>query len=158
MQTRNIFRLASIALAMGLSTFNVHSQEGNNSMEHTQIQATIDANAAAVTAKNMDGILATYAADALMVGPQGPPAIGHDALRAAFQNFLFVDPKITILKQEVQQAGDVALHTYAWKMTGKAPDGAAIEQSGLSMIVLRKQADGKWLMVIDHPFGDRVMR
>ena len=24
--------------------------------------------------------------------------------------------------------------------------------------VLRKQADGRWLMVIDHPYGDHIMK
>jgi ketosteroid isomerase-like protein len=42
-------------------------------------------------------------------------------------------------------------------MTGKVPDGTDIKQSGLSVVVLRKQADGKWLMVFDNPFGQHLL-
>ena len=42
-------------------------------------------------------------------------------------------------------------------MTGKTPDGFPIEQSGFSVVVLRKQTDGQWLMVIDNPFGDHLV-
>jgi ketosteroid isomerase-like protein len=83
--------------------------------------------------------------------------MGTPALREAFKQFLALDPKIAVTKQEVFQAGDIALHSYTWKMSGKAPDGSPVEQGGLSVIVLRKQPDGRWLMVIDNPFGDRLL-
>jgi hypothetical protein len=43
-------------------------------------------------------------------------------------------------------------------MTGTAPDGSAIEQGGLSVALLRRQPDGRWLMVVDDPFGDELLR
>jgi len=36
---------------------------------------------------------------------------------------------------------------------GTGPDGRPITVQGTSADVLRKQADGRWLLVIDHPFG-----
>ena len=42
-------------------------------------------------------------------------------------------------------------------MKGKTPDGQGIEQSGLSVAILRKQADGEWLMVIDNPHGQHLL-
>lgn len=33
-----------------------------------------------------------------------------------------------------------------------------IEQNGFSVVVLRRQADGRWLMVIDNPFGDHLVK
>ena len=43
--------------------------------------------------------------------------------------------------------------------TGKIPtgDGKTIELSGLSTDVLRCQADGTWLSVIDNPFGTMLV-
>ena len=58
---------------------------------------------------------------------------------------------------EVISAGDIALHLTPWKMTGVAPDGSPINGAGLSVAVLRRQPDGKWLMVIDNPFGDAIL-
>jgi ketosteroid isomerase-like protein len=43
-------------------------------------------------------------------------------------------------------------------MTGVAPDGSAIAGGGLSVAVLRRQAGGKWLIVIDNPFGDAPLQ
>jgi ketosteroid isomerase-like protein len=49
------------------------------------------------------------------------------------------------------------MHFAPWTMTGKTPDGHEIKQSGLSVVVLRKQGNGKWLMVFDNPFGQHLM-
>jgi ketosteroid isomerase-like protein len=43
-------------------------------------------------------------------------------------------------------------------MAGTAPDGSAVTASGLSVAVLRRQPEGRWLMVIDHPFGDSIQQ
>jgi len=40
-----------------------------------------------------------------------------------------------------------------WSMAGTTSDGQEIQQSGLSVAVLRRQADGGWKMVIDNPHG-----
>jgi uncharacterized protein (TIGR02246 family) len=127
-------------------------------MQHAHIQSTIDANTKAVMARDMDAILATYETDAILVTQSGQPAIGTSALRQAFQHFLALEPKITVIKQELFETGDIALHTYTWRIKGKTPDGHPIEQTGLSIIVLRKQKDGTWRMVIDNPFGDAVLK
>jgi uncharacterized protein (TIGR02246 family) len=127
-------------------------------MDHHNIQSTIDTNNKAVAAGDMEAILATYDPNAVMMGPTGMPATGTAALREAFKQFLAITPQITIVKQNLVQSGDVALHSYTWDMTAKTPDGHPIEQSGLSLVVLRKQPDGKWLMVIDNPFGDTLLK
>lgn len=127
-------------------------------MDHTLIQSTIDTNNKAVAAGDINAILATYDSNAVMLGPTGMPATGRAALHEAFKQFLAINPQITIVNQNLVQSGDTALHSYTWNMTAKTPDGHPIEQSGLSLVVLRKQPDGKWLMVIDNPFGDALLK
>jgi len=134
------------------------TEQGKQTMEHSQIQTIIDSNNAAVAAGNMDDILATYEPNAVLLGQPGMPAAGTSALREAFKQFLVLNPKITIVKQDVVQANDIALHTYTWKMAGKTPDGNPVTQSGFSIVVLRKQPDGRWLMAIDNPFGDHLLQ
>ena len=161
MGTKTILRLTWFAL-LAFGTQSVHAQsqtdQGNKIVENSQIQSTIDANNAAVSAGDIDGILATYEPDAVLAGQPGMPVTGTPALREAFKQFLAIKPKITVIKSEVLQMGDIALHSYTWKMSGKAPDGKAMEQGGLSIVVLRKQPNGRWLMVIDNPFGDHLLR
>jgi uncharacterized protein (TIGR02246 family) len=161
MKSKTILRLTCIAiLTLGAKSIFAQPQadQGNQSMDHSQIQTVIETNNAAVAAGDLEGILATYESNAVLMGQPGMPAAGTSALREAFKQFLFLNPKITVVSQDLIQAGDIALHSYTWKMAGKTPDGNPIEQSGFSLVVLRKQPDGHWLMVIDNPFGDRILK
>ena len=58
---------------------------------------------------------------------------------------------------ETIEAGDLERHLSKWRMTGVAPDGSAVGQGGLSVVVLRRQPSGEWLIVIDDPFGDWIL-
>jgi uncharacterized protein (TIGR02246 family) len=127
-------------------------------MENEQINAVIEANNAAVGTGDMDAVLATFEENGLLVSQPGMFAQGTPALREAFGQFMGISPQISVKAHEVIQADDIAIHTSTWTMSGKTPDGHPIEQSGFSVVVLRKQADGRWLMVIDNPFGDNVMQ
>ncbi|MCX7565834.1 SgcJ/EcaC family oxidoreductase [Sulfitobacter sp. F26169L] len=127
-------------------------------MSNDQINATINANNAAVAAGDMDAILATFEENAVLVGQPGSIAKGTQALREAFHGFVAINPQINVTAHDIIQADDIALHSSTWKMTGQTPDGSPVEQSGFSVVVLRKQADGRWLMVIDNPFGDHLVK
>jgi uncharacterized protein (TIGR02246 family) len=122
-----------------------------------KIQSTIDAMTSAFAAGDIDGIMSTYEPGAVVVGEPGMPVTGTPALREMFARFIALDPKFTFIDHEVVEAGDIALHLNTWKMEGRLPDGTPVEQGGLSAAVLRKQADGRWLMVIDNPYGDHIM-
>jgi uncharacterized protein (TIGR02246 family) len=159
MKSKMLPRLLCLAaLALGTAPAQSNSSEGNQTMEHDQIQKMIDQSNAAISARDIDAIVATYEPTAAMAGPPGAPvSSGTPALREAFKNFLAINPDITMTNSNVIVSGDIALHSYTWKMSAKLPDGKAMEQSGLATVVLRKQSDGHWLMVIDNPFGDQLL-
>jgi ketosteroid isomerase-like protein len=48
--------------------------------------------------------------------------------------------------------GDVALASASWQITGTEPQGAPVDVRGISADLLRRQPDGRWLLVVDHPF------
>jgi len=48
-------------------------------------------------------------------------------------------------------ANDIALLFSKWNLSD--PEGNAVELSGQTSDVVRRQADGSWLFVIDNPFG-----
>ena len=126
--------------------------------EKAQILSTIDAMTSAFHKGDIDGIMRTYEPGAIVVGEPGAPVSGTPALRAMFAGFVAAKARFTFLGHDVIQAGDVAVHTTPWQMTGVAPDGSAIKGDGLSVAVLRRQADGRWLMVIDNPYGDLLLK
>ena len=125
--------------------------------QKAQILSTIDAMTEAFHQGDIDGILRTYEPGAVVVGEPGAPVSGTPALRAMFAGFIAAKAHFTFLGHEVIQADDIALHLTPWRMTGVAPDGTAIEGRGLSVAVLRRQQDGRWLMVIDDPYGDALL-
>lgn len=124
----------------------------------TRVLSTIEAMTTAFHQGDIDGIMRTYEPTAVVVGEPGAPVQGDGPLRAMFAGFISAKAHFTFDGHEVVAAGDVALHLTPWKMTGVAPDGSPITRAGLSVAVLRRQADGKWLMVIDDPFGDATLQ
>ena len=123
-----------------------------------RIQQTVDAMTNAFGNGDIDGVIRTYEQGAVVVGEPGVPVTGTPALRAMFARFVALNPKFTFLDHEIVEAGDLALHLNKWRMTGLAPDGSVVEQGGLSVVVLRRQPSGEWLMVIDDPFGDWILK
>ena len=107
---------------------------------------------------DLPGVLRAYESGAVVVGEPGKPLTGESALRAMFAGFMAMKPKFTYSGHDVVIAEGLALHLSPWHMTGVAPDGSTIEQRGLSVAVLRRQADGRWLMAIDQPYGDALLR
>lgn len=122
-----------------------------------KILSTIETMTEAFNRGDIEGVMRTYEPSAVVVGEPGKPVTGASALRAMFEGFVSAQAHFTFLGHEVIEAGDLALHLTPWRMTGVAPSGAAVEASGLSVAVLRRQASGAWLMVIDDPYGDALL-
>src|SRR5262245_9827122 len=106
---------------------------------------------------DIPAILRTYEPGAAVLGAPGQPLAGEAALRAMFAAFIAVKPEFTYAGHDVVIADDLALHLSPWQMDGMAPDGTAVRHKGLSVAVLRRQPDGRWLMVIDQPYGDALL-
>lgn len=107
--------------------------------------------------KDLKGILASYEPNAVIVFEPEKPSSGVDAISEGFEAFFQINPIFEYAGHEVFLNGGLAMHFAPWTMTGKTPDGNEIKQSGLSVVVLRKQANGKWLMVFDNPFGQHLL-
>jgi uncharacterized protein (TIGR02246 family) len=145
------------ATALTLSAATGVAADGTAGATAT-IQSTIDAMTSAFAAGDIDGVLAAYEPGAVVVEAPGESVAGTEALRAMFARFVALDPRFTFIDHEIVEAGDIALHLSTWTMEGRLPDGTPVAQGGLSVAVLRRQADGRWLMVIDDPYGDHIIR
>ena len=126
-------------------------------MEPNQPISTVLTMTEAFQKGDVSAVLRTYEAGAVVVGEPGKPLQGESALRSMFAAFMAVKPRFTYGGHDVIQAGDIALHIAPWHMTGIDPAGAPVEAHGLSVAVLRRQPDGRWLMVIDQPYGDQLL-
>ncbi len=104
-----------------------------------------------VNAGDLEGMLALYEDVATFVGPDGVSASGSDAIRGRLEDLLAMKPQITPGASRVVTAGDVALMFSSWRMTLRVDGGETTELDGASTEVARRQRDGCWLYVIDHP-------
>jgi uncharacterized protein (TIGR02246 family) len=104
-------------------------------------------------ARDLDAMMRLYEPDAVWVGADGTVASGLDAIREGFVGFMALDAKFHPEAPEVVEAGDLALLSSRWTLSGSGPDGAALEMASRTADVLRRQPDGRWLYVIDAPYG-----
>lgn len=126
-------------------------------MEPNQAISTVLTMTEAFQRADLPGVLRSYEPGAVVVGAPGNPLQGEAALKEMFAGFMAVKPRFTYAGHDVVEAGDLALHIAPWHMTGVDPEGKPVEAQGLSVAVLRRQPDGRWLMVIDQPYGDQLL-
>jgi uncharacterized protein (TIGR02246 family) len=109
----------------------------------------------ALSSGDLEAVVSLYEADAALV-PSGQPSTdpirGKAALREVSSQFLAMKPRITTEPTKVIKSGDIALVIGEWTLTAKGPDGD-VSMSGTYTDVMRRQADGSWLFVIDNLDG-----
>ena len=113
---------------------------------------------AAATAGNVDGMMAIYADDAVLMPPNFPAFRGRDAIRQFWGGFLAagkIDANVTA--DQVIQSGDLAaeMGRYTLKITPKG-GGTPIEDNGKFVLVWRK-VGGQWRAVSDIFNSDRPL-
>jgi uncharacterized protein (TIGR02246 family) len=106
---------------------------------------------ARLNAGDLDGLVALYEPAAVFEPQPGVVVHGQAAIRDALDQLLALGPTITADTVQVLAGGDVALVVNEWAMTGTGPDGTAVRQGGRSADVVRRQPDGRWLVVVDKP-------
>jgi len=148
--------LAGIFLLAPAFSFAI--EERTMTEEQNKVLSTITKMGQAYNSRDIDAVMTTYETSASVLFEPGKPVVGATAVKEMFMGSLAISPQFSFGKHEVVVAGDIALHITPWTMTGKMPDGQKVEQKGLSVAVLRKQSDGKWLMVIDNPHGQALLQ
>ena len=105
----------------------------------------------AINAGDVDTLVALFEPEACMSPEPGQVITGTQAIREALSGFLAMKPKLTQEVKTLSQTSDIALITANSHLTGTSPDGNPVDRRVQSVIVLRRQPDGTWLVVIDNP-------
>ena len=103
---------------------------------------------AAVNNQDLDGLMALYAPDASMVLPDGSTVTGTEAIREQWGGFLEMKGRMTLRSRYAVEAGDLAILSNEWTYTAGDQTMSAVTAE-----VARRQPEGGWLYVIDHPFA-----
>jgi len=108
---------------------------------------------AVFNAADLPALLALYEATATIVPEPGQSASGIEAVRTALQQYLALKGTLRMETTYLVESGDIALLRGKWLLQGTGPDGKPVEMRGNSIEILRRQSDGSWRFVIDHPLG-----
>jgi uncharacterized protein (TIGR02246 family) len=102
-------------------------------------------------ASDVDGLIELYEENAVYVASAEQVLTGHGEIREMLEQMtaLGIENQLELLSLTVN--GDTALEKTRWTMQFPGEDGKTVEQSGYSTVVLRRQVDGRWRMVIDDP-------
>jgi len=112
--------------------------------------------AEALNAGQLDALVALYEPNATLMPRPGTLVTGTAVIREALAQFLASKPKMSLTPKVVAQSGNLAVCTAQWELSTTGPDGKSTQRTGQSTEVVRKQSDGRWLFVIDLPFGTAV--
>ncbi len=148
--------LGAILFCMTTITINAQTQK-TMTQEQENVLNAIETMTTAFQNKEIDAVMACYEPNATVVFEPESPVNDTNVLREMFTAMSMANPVFTYSGHEVFIAGNIATHIAPWEMTAKTQDGETIKQNGLSIAVLRKQPDGRWLIVIDDPHGQFLM-
>ena len=100
--------------------------------------------------QDIEAIVALYESTAVLVYA-GSLARGTDDIRAAYRAVFTRRPRIELQTISVIRNGRLAMLGGQWVWRGAAPHGQPVQSKGRSVEIVRLQADGRWLFVIDDP-------
>jgi ketosteroid isomerase-like protein len=106
--------------------------------------------AAGYNRRDVDGLASLYEWDAAVTNPDGSIAAGADAIRLHLEHLVELGGSMTSRNRYAIPNGDLALVGADWEVVftdGREP------VSGRSAEVVRRQPDGTWRYVLDHPMG-----
>ena len=94
---------------------------------------------------NVENILALYEPDAVLVSGGGL-VTGHEAIRNTYTGLLASRARMKLdTRSAIESSQGLAVLHGAWSL------GPPSSTQGLSTEVVRRQADGSWMFVIDNP-------
>ena len=102
---------------------------------------------------NVEALLSLYDPNAILVSFPDPPVSGHAEIRKALEGFLAMKCRMVLNVDKVFSADGVGLLFSTWSLSGSDENGDPILVGGQTSDVVRRQADGSWLFVIDNPQG-----
>ena len=115
-------------------------------------QAVDEAWRKAITANDLNAIMAVYAEDAVMWLPDAPEAKGREAIRKSYTD-LFAANTVTgatLANSHYQTAGSLSVGWGDFTLTlSPKAGGKPVTLAGRVSVIARKQGSG-WVYVVDH--------
>jgi ketosteroid isomerase-like protein len=102
---------------------------------------------------NISFLMTLYEKETCFASKPGQVAKDVESIRKAFQSLIDMGCKLKAKPKRVLLSSDLALLITEWSINGTEPDGKPINLTGRGTVVLRRQSDDTWLIVIENPWG-----
>jgi len=150
-------RVLVAVVAVASATVDTARAHGGDPTGSTDVASVSEQWAKLWSAKNLDGVVALYAEDAVFLPSTGTRVEGRDAIRELFKSALAAyDPDITVRSTKSEIVGDLAYDIGEYRET-VMNKGVASTGRGSYLVVLRRSPSNRWLIVsqmwTDEPAG-----
>ncbi|GCE48210.1 ketosteroid isomerase-like protein [Thermosporothrix hazakensis] len=105
--------------------------------------------ARAFNSGKIENLLSLYEANACLVSPEGVPHVGLAAIRDDLCRLLQLPGRMVSINRYAFVTEDIALLQAEFQIL----ENETILVRGVTAEIVRRQPDGRWLYVIDHPAG-----
>lgn len=113
----------------------------------------LDEQWSATAAKNdLDGTVAFYSDDAVLLPPNAPIARDQKSIRESWAGLLGPNTAVSwnVSKVEVAKSGEIGYLYGTYQLSIKDPKGGpAINDTGKLLEIWKRQSDGKWKCIVD---------
>ena len=110
-----------------------------------------------VNGGSLEELTRLYERDAVLVHRDGTLVSGAPAIKEYFRALLARNARVLIQNTGTIDAGDVAVLLSDWGMECSGPDGTVVTSQGHTYDVVRRRRDGTWRIVVDNPWGARLI-
>jgi ketosteroid isomerase-like protein len=141
MNTLRIVQFCFVALCIAL----VSCQPAANVADiRKEIEEADARQVSAFAAKDLTGLTANYAPDAVLLPPNGPMVTGREGREAFFKEMIKMVDEFKFSMSSFDASGDLAYEvgTYSGMMGGVADTGKFVT-------VWKRQPNGKWMIMAD---------
>ncbi len=144
-------RVAAVALLLAAGIGCQPMQEATSGADVDAIRAVSAAELGSLVAGDLEAHMATLAEDCIVMGPNEPAQMGHEAVaasQAAAMEMFDIEAEYT--SSEIVVLGDWAIETYTGTGTFTPKDGSeGMTDTFKGIHVYKRQADGTWKIAQD---------
>jgi len=108
----------------------------------------------AYNAGDLEALVSLYDPKAAFVIKPGRVTANSAELRGAMHHLLALGSRLSVDPRTFIRCDDVVLVHGTFTLSGRGEDGTPFERTSRFADVLRRQPDGRWLIVIDNPYGE----
>ncbi len=132
-----------------MMTLLANTAVAHDDSDRNEIKRAVSTYVKALTASNLEGVVAQYANDGVFMPPKSQAIVGVKAVRAAYANtfkIIDIDSDEFVIEEVIQVSPTWAfVRSHAQGSTTSVATGAKISEGGTKeLFVLQKQNDGEW--------------